>query len=110
MELIPGYHPRDFAFSGPDRVISAGAWVARLRWRCASPAAPPGGERFEAGLSNVEPPLAAVALPSPTGSGGYEELALPFTLARSAPVRFRVLFSGQRRLVLDRITIDPSPR
>jgi len=109
VELIPGYHPRDFAFSGPDRLLPAGAWVARLRYGVASTAAPAAGERFEVGLANVESPLAAVALPSSAGSGDYQELALPFSLTRSAPVRFRVFFPGQRRLVLDRITIDPSP-
>ena len=46
VELIPGYNPRDFAFSGPDRVLQAGAWVARLRF---APRRPP--ERREASAS-----------------------------------------------------------
>ncbi len=106
VELIPGYHPRDYAFSGPDRVLPAGSWVARLRYSGAPSVASAGG-RFETGLSNVEQPLAAVSLPGPDGSGGYQEVMLPFTLSRSVPVRFRVFFSGERRLVLDRITISP---
>jgi hypothetical protein len=105
VELIPGHHPRDFAFSGPDRVLPAGAWVATLRY--ASAAGSRGGERLEATLSNVEQPLAAVSLPESSGSGGYGEIALPFTLSRPAPVRVRVFFPGRRRLVLDRIALAP---
>jgi hypothetical protein len=107
VELIPGYNPRDFAFSGPDRVLQAGAWVARLRFGAAAAAGPAGGERFEVALSNVERPLSAVSLPSAPGPDGYREVALPFSLSRPAPVRFRVFFPGQRRLVLDRISIAP---
>jgi len=107
VELTPRYHPRDFAFSGPDRVLPAGAWVARLRFSGASAAAPAAGERFEVGISNVEQPLAAAPLPGPAGPAGYQEVALPFSLQRSAPVRFRVYFPGSRRLVLDRVTIAP---
>jgi hypothetical protein len=107
VELRPGYHPRNLAFSGPDRVLPAGAWTAGLRFIGASPAAPAAGERFEVGLSNVERPLAAASLPGPAGSGGYQEVALPFDLSRAAPVQFRVYFPGRRRLVLDRVTIAP---
>ena len=53
VELIPGYNPRDFAFSGPDRVLPAGAWVARLRFEALVAAGSAGGERFEVTLSNV---------------------------------------------------------
>jgi hypothetical protein len=98
---------RDFAISGPDRVLPAGAWVARLRVGDEPPASAAGPERFVVGLSNVEPPLAGTPLPALPGSGGYREVELPFSLARSAPVRFRVLSSGQRRLVLDRVAIAP---
>jgi hypothetical protein len=106
VELLPGYHPRDAAFSGPERVLPASAWIARLRFAAASAAGAAGGERFEATLSNVERPLAAVPLPAAAGSG-YREVVLPFRLSRSAPVRFRVFFPGERRLVLDRITLSP---
>lgn len=105
--MIPGYNPSDFAFSGPDRVLQAGAWVARLRFAAAATAGTAGGERFEITISNVEQPLAAVLLPTPAGTDGYQEVALPFSLARPTPMRFRVYFPGQRRLVLDRITITP---
>jgi hypothetical protein len=105
VEFPPGF--RDFAVSGPDRVLPAGAWVARLRVGDEPPGSPAGPERFVVGLSNVESPLAGVALPALPGTGGYREIELPFSLARSAPVRFRVLNSGQRRLVLDRVTIAP---
>ena len=104
--LIPGYNPRDFAFSGPDRVFPAGDWTARLRYRVAAPAGPAGAERFEVTISNVEQPLAAVFLPVDAG-GGYREVALPFSLTRPSPVRFRVDFPGERRLVLDRISVVP---
>ncbi|MHB8834108.1 MAG: hypothetical protein ACYC9Y_00105 [Candidatus Methylomirabilia bacterium] len=107
VELIPGYNPRDFAFSGPDRVLQAGAWVARLRFGAAAPAGPTGGERFEVTVSNVEKSLAAVSLPLSAGPGGYREVALPFSLTRPTPVRFRVYFPGERRLVLDRISVVP---
>ena len=107
VEVLPGYHPRDYAFSGPDRVLPAGAWVARLRVGGVTPAAPAGGELFEVSLSNTERPLASVPLTEGTGSGDYQEVALPFDLARPAPVSFRVLFTGRRRLVLDRIVIAP---
>lgn len=105
VELVPGYHPRDYAFSGPDRVLPAGDWIARLRYRGA--AATLGEERFEAGLANVATALAAVALPGSNGSGEYQEATLRFRLERSAPVRFRVYFPGKRRLSLDSITIEP---
>ena len=55
----------------------------------------------------MERPLAAVSLPAAAGTDGYREVALPFSLSRPTPVRFRVYFPGQRRLVLDRITIAP---
>jgi hypothetical protein len=86
-------------------VLPAGAWVARLRYAAAA-ATSSGDERFEVTLSNVERPLAAVPLPA-AGGDGYREVALPFSLSRSAPVRFRVYFPGRRRLVLDRISIVP---
>jgi hypothetical protein len=98
---------RDFAISGPDRVLPAGAWVARLRLRDDPPASAAGSERFVVGLSNADPTLAETSLPALPGAGGYREIDLPFRLARSAPVRFRVLSSGQRRLVLDRVTVAP---
>jgi hypothetical protein len=107
VELIPGYNPRDFAFSGPDRVLPAGTWVASLRYAAATAGESTEGERFEVTIANVERPLAAVSLPAPEGTGGYREIALPFSLARSAPVRFRVYFPGRRRLILDRISIAP---
>ncbi len=107
VELIPGYNPRDFAFSGPDRVLPAGSWIARLRFGAAAAAGSAGGERFEVTISNVEQPLAAVSLPTAAGPDGYREVALPFSLSRPTPVRFRVYFPGQRRLVLDRISIVP---
>jgi hypothetical protein len=107
VELVPGYHPRDAAFSGPDRVLPSGAWLATLRFSAASPAGSLGAERFEATISNVERPLAAVSVPASAGAGAYGEVALRFTLPRSAPVRFRVTFPGGRRLVLDRITVSP---
>jgi hypothetical protein len=98
---------REFAISGPDRVLPAGSWVARLRIGNASSTAAAGIERFAVGVSNVAQPLAVVPLPASSEADGYRDVALPFTLARSSPVSFRVLFSGQRRLVLDRITIAP---
>jgi hypothetical protein len=107
VELIPGYNPRDFAFSGPDRVLPAGSWIAKLRFVAAAPAGAAGGERFEVTISNVEKSLAAVSLPTAAGVEGYREIELPFSLSRPTPVRFRVHFPGQRRLVLDRITIAP---
>jgi hypothetical protein len=107
VELRPGYNPRDYAFTGPDRVLPAGAWVARLRFATDGAAGPAGGERFEVGISNVERTLAATTLPAAAGPAGYREAALPFRLSRSAPVRFRVYFPGVRRLVLDRISIEP---
>ncbi len=106
VELIPGYNPRDYAFSGPDRVLDAGDWVARLRFEAPVAAGSAGGERFEVTISNVERPLAAVLLPA-SGGVGYREVELPFRLSRPTPLRFRVHFPGQRRLVLDRITIAP---
>jgi hypothetical protein len=107
VELIPGYNPRDFAFSGPDRVLQSGAWIARLRFVAAAATGPAAGERFEVTISNVERPLAAVSLPTAAGTDGYQEVALPFTLSHPTPVRFRVYFPGQRRLVLDRISLAP---
>jgi hypothetical protein len=98
---------RDFAISGPDRVLPAGSWIARLRLRDDPPASAAGSERFVAGLSNLEPPLAGTPLPALPGSGGYREVELPFSLQRSAPVRFQVLDSGRRRLVLDRVSVAP---
>jgi len=107
VELIPGYNPRDFAFSGPDRVLQAGAWIARLRFGAATAAGSAGGERFEVTIANVDRSLAAVSLPTAAGADGYREVELPFSLSRPTPVRFRVYFPGQRRLVLDRISIAP---
>ena len=107
VEMRPGYNPRDFAFSGPDRVLPAGAWVATLRFAAGEAAGTAGGEQFSVGLSSVERPLAELSLPTVGDPGVYREVALPFTLTRSAPVRFRVFFPGQRRLILDRISITP---
>lgn len=107
MALVPGYNPRDYAFSGPDRVLPAGSWIAHLQFGAATAAGAAGGERFEVSISNVERPLAAVTLPTSAGTEGYRDVALPFSLARPTPMRFRVYFHGERRLVLDRITIIP---
>jgi hypothetical protein len=107
VELIPGYNPRDYAFSGPDRVLPAGPWVGRLRYETSAATGPAGGERFEVTISNVDQPLATVSLPTSAGTAGYREIDLPFSLSRPTPVRFRVYFPGQRRLVLDRIAIAP---
>lgn len=104
VELLPGYHPRDFAFAGPDRELPAGAWTATLRFAGGAAAAPVAGERFDVAVANTAEPLVSVGLPAPSAAG-YQEVALPFELARSAPIRFRVFFPGVRRLVLDRITI-----
>ena len=54
----------------------------RLRFGAAAAAGAAGGERFEVAISNVERPLAAVSLPA-AGTGGYREVALPFSLSRS---------------------------
>jgi hypothetical protein len=71
------------------------------------PSSTAGGERFEVLLSNTEWPLASVPLEEAAGPGEYQEIALPFTLARAAPVSFRALFTGRRRLVFDRIVLAP---
>lgn len=105
VQLIPGYHPRDHAFSGPDRVLPAGRWQAELRYRAASGPAPE-EERFEVLLANRPEPLTFVALPvADSGAPIWRSVSLPFALARSAPVRFRVFFNGGRELALDKITL-----
>ena len=108
VRMIPGYHPRDRIFSGPDRVLPAGRWVARLLLR--APGENPGGrERFLVGLSHVAAPLASVQLPSGGADAGYRAVDLPFALERPSPVRFSADFGGARELVLDRIEIAPVP-
>jgi hypothetical protein len=105
VQLIGGYHPPDFAFAGPDRVLPAGRWVAELRYR-AAPDAGSGGEFFDVSVSNREEPLARTPLPAAgAGVAEWRSVTLPFTLARSAPVRFRVRFGSTRELVLDRLVI-----
>jgi hypothetical protein len=104
VQLVPGHHPPDFAFAGPDRVLPAGRWVAELRYR-AAPGGAAGGEFFEVAVSNQPGPLARVPLPD-TGDAGWRTVSLPFTLARSAPLRFRAFFASRRELVLDRLAIS----
>lgn len=105
VQLIPGYHPRDQAFSGPDRVLPAGRWVAELRYRAgAGPAV--AEEYFEVGRSNESRPLARAELPDTSpGLPAWRTIPLTFELGRSAPVRFGVRFTGGRELVLDSIAI-----
>ncbi|HEY5997672.1 MAG TPA: hypothetical protein VI078_00025 [bacterium] len=104
--MAPGYHPRDRAFAGPDRVLPAGRWIATLFMRAAGPGA---GERFSVGISNQSAPLASVALPSGGTGQGFTRLDLPFVLERSAPVAFGVNFEGGRELIFDRIEIAAAP-
>jgi hypothetical protein len=107
VQLIPGYHPRDFTFSGPDRVLPAGAWIATLRYRTA-PASAAAGEFFEVSRSNVTEPLARVPLPAAPDGTAWQSIDLPFALPRSAPIQFRVPFTGVRELLLDSIAIAPA--
>jgi len=106
VQLDPERDPHDFAFSGPNRLLPAGSWTATLRFM----AAPPAVERFEVAVGGAaSAPLAAAPLPPlPAPSGpGYQEVAVPFTIERSAPLRLRVFFPGRRRLLLDRVVVTP---
>jgi hypothetical protein len=109
VRMIPGYHPRDRVFAGPDRVVPAGRWVARLVLR-APGVNRDGAERFSAAIANSAVTLADAPLPSGGDDAGYRPVELTFALARPTPVRFSADFRGWRELTLDRVELAPAPR
>ena len=106
VRLVPGFHPRDWSSSGPDRVLPAGGWVAELRYR-APEGAPSPEECLEIAVAGSAAPL--VCEPLPATGAGYGTLRVPFELGRAAPLRLRVFFAGRREVVLDRVTLERPP-
>ena len=105
VELTPDRDPGDYVLLGPDRLLAAGSYRAILKYRGVGGSSPPG--RFEVALSNSPEPLALAEIPPALpGTGDWRRLALPFSLSRTAPVRFRVFYSGSGTLLLDRIAIE----
>ncbi len=112
VRLLPGRDPSDYALTGPDRVFPAGSYLAGLRYRNVDDPHRSAGRvsagRFEVSISNAPAPLARVPLGGDDGPGGsYGEATLRFSLPSALPVRFRVYFSGQEELRLDRIEMSP---